>query len=260
MCQERFWRRRGPIEEKRREEKRSPKVVSAPVRLKVSYKSPQSLMGELTRSVGRGGVRVESRKPLPVGTSFVFELRSAGVKDPVEITGTVASVSESAPGKWVLHIRYEQPRNREGLDAVIGRILEEGHPDSKRRDPRVPLRVRAVDEHTQAPGFRLRDISKGGVGIDVEGSALPSYIHLGCPFGLQMKLTQGVLSVEGEVIWTMSSQQEGFPPRLGVQFSKPNADMQRLLEELLALKAMPSPPWIARLRFGEETRAAPAGT
>ena len=226
--------------------------MSAPVRLKVSYKSPEALMGELTRSVGRGGVRVESRRALPVGTKFVFELKSAGVKDPVEVQGTVASVSESAPGRWVLHIRYEQPRSREGLDAVIGRIFEGARADVKRRHARVPLQVRAVEDKPHAPVFRLRDISRGGVGIDLEGSALPSYIQVGTAFMMQMKLTGGTLSVKGEVAWAVTSKQEAFPARVGVRFTQLTADMQRLLEELLALRAMPSPPWIARLRFGAE--------
>lgn len=59
-----------------------------PVRLKVAYKTPESLLGELTKSVGRGGVRIETKKSLPVGTKFVFELRSPGVRDAVEVSGT----------------------------------------------------------------------------------------------------------------------------------------------------------------------------
>lgn len=226
--------------------------MSAPVRLKVSYKSPEALMGELTRSVGRGGVRVESRRALPVGTKFIFELKSAGVRDPVEVQGTVASISESAPGRWVLHIRYEQPRNREGLDAVIGRIFEGARADVKRRHARVPLQVRAVEDKPHAPVFRLRDISRGGVGIDVEGDALPAYIEVGSAFMLQMKLTEGTLAVKGEVAWAVTSKQDGFPPRVGIKFTQVTPDMRRLLEELLALRAMPSPPWIARLRFGAD--------
>jgi Tfp pilus assembly protein PilZ len=193
-----------------------------------------------------------------VGTKFVFELKSVGVRDPVEVQGTVASVSESAPGKWVLHIRYEQPRSREGLDAVIGRIFEGARADLKRRHARVPLQVRAVEDKPHAPVFRLRDISRGGVGIDVEGNSLPAYIQVGTAFMLQMKLTEGTLAVGGEVAWAVTSKQDAFPPRVGVRFTHVSSDMRGLLEELLALRAMPSPPWIARLRFGPDASAKPA--
>ena len=47
--------------------------ASQVVRLKVTYKSPETLLGEFTRSVGKGAVVLESRKPLPPGTRFVFE-------------------------------------------------------------------------------------------------------------------------------------------------------------------------------------------
>ena len=46
------------------------------MRLKVSYKTPEALLSEFTRSVGRGGVTIESKKSLPVGTRFVFELHA----------------------------------------------------------------------------------------------------------------------------------------------------------------------------------------
>ena len=51
------------------------------MRLKVSYKTPEALLSEFTRSVGRGGVTIESKKSLPVGTRFVFELRAQGVRE-----------------------------------------------------------------------------------------------------------------------------------------------------------------------------------
>ena len=174
-----------------------------PVRLKVAYKSPESLLGELTKSVGRGGVRIESRKPLPVGTKFVFELRSPGVRDPVEVSGTVLAVAEPSPGKYVLHIRYEAPRTRLGLDGVIKRIFETSQFDKNRKAPRIPLHVRATENRPDAPTYRLRDISAGGVGIDVEADTLPRHIKVGVSFLIQMKLTTGLLSVPGNVVWAV---------------------------------------------------------
>ena len=46
------------------------------VRLSVTYKSPSALLSEFTRSVGKGGVSIASRKSVPVGTRFVFELKA----------------------------------------------------------------------------------------------------------------------------------------------------------------------------------------
>ena len=107
--------------------------AGGPIRLKVGYKTPETLLGELTKSVGRGGVRIEAKRTVPVGTKFVFELKSVGVKESVEVNGVVQTVTEPAPGRYVLHIRYEPPKNRQGLDAVLKRIFEATEADTRRR-------------------------------------------------------------------------------------------------------------------------------
>ena len=59
------------------------------VRLKVAYKTPEALLGEFTRSVGQGGVTLETRKSVPTGTRFVFEMHAKGVGKPLEVVGEV---------------------------------------------------------------------------------------------------------------------------------------------------------------------------
>ncbi len=222
-----------------------------PVRLKVAYKTPESLLGELTKSVGRGGVRIETKKSLPVGTKFVFELRSPGVRDAVEVSGTVMTVTEMAPGKFVLHIKYEPPRGRAGLDAVIKRIFETSQFDKNRKAPRIPLHVRATENKPDAPTYRLRDISAGGVGVDVEADTLPQHIRVGTAFLIQMKLTTGMLTVPGQVVWAVTTRSsDTLPPRVGVAFSGLKPAVAEMLNDLLTLKALPTPPWIARVTFG----------
>ena len=63
-----------------------------PVRLRVSYRSPTSLLQAFTRSVGKGGVSLPSRKALERGTRFVFELVAPDVLEAVEVTGEVVEV------------------------------------------------------------------------------------------------------------------------------------------------------------------------
>jgi hypothetical protein len=222
----------------------------APVRLKVAYKNPEALLGELTRSVGRGGVRIESHRALEVGTRFIFELKAIDLHQPVEVQGTVMSVSDSGKGTYVLHIRYEPPTNRQGLDALLSRIFNVAKADAKRKHARIPLQVRAVGETPESPTFRLRDISKGGVGIDIESETMPNQIAVGTPFLMLMRLTSGQLALHGEVVWVVSSKSDGLPLRAGVAFGTLAPKMLGLLDELLALKALSPPPWIARVVFG----------
>lgn len=230
--------------------------MAAPVRLKVTYKTPESLLGELTKSVGRGGVRIESKKALPVGTEFVFELNSPGVAAPVEIAGRVLSVGEIAAGRYALMIRYEPPKDRQGLDAVLRRIFETAKFDRKRAAPRIPVHVRATENRPNAPTYRLRDISKGGVGVDVEAEKLPSHLKVGAAFLLQMKLTSGQLSLPGEIVWAVTTRSGTVPPSVGVRFGKLPPKTEAMLDDLLTLKALPTPPWIARVFFGPDAAAA----
>lgn len=226
------------------------------VRLRVGYKSPEALLAELTRSVGRGGVRIESKKSLPVGTRFVFELKSEGVRESVEVLGTVVSVTESAPGRFVLHIRYEPPASRAGIDLMLESIVSAGHFDARRKHPRIPLHVRAVDDRQDSATFRLRDISEGGVGIDVDGDTMPKHVRPGVPFLLKLKLSTGPLVVGGEVVWTQATKRDGEPLRLGVAFGHLPPEVAQRLDDLLHLRDLPAPPWIARLTFGAEALAA----
>lgn len=220
------------------------------VRLKVAYKSPESLMGELTRSVGRGGVRVDSKKALPVGTKFIFELSSPGIAEAVEVQGLVTAVNETEPGHFVLHIRYEPPAERRGIDGVIKRIFETSPFDKHRKSPRLPLHVRATEARANPYTYRVRDISMGGVGLDIDAPAVPPHITVGAPFHLHVKLQQGPLHLPGKVAWVMApSMLDALPPQLGVNFVDLTAQSQTLLKDLLALKALPAPPWIARVTF-----------
>jgi hypothetical protein len=141
---------------------------------------------------------------------------------------------------------------------MLRSIVGAGQADAKRKHPRIPLHVRAVEDHQDSAVFRLRDISRGGVGIDVDGEAMPTHVRPGVPFLMQMKLSTAPLVVTGQVVWTQTQRVEGAPLRLGVAFTPLAPEHAGHLEDLLQLRALPSPPWIARLVFGAEALAKTA--
>ena len=111
--------------------------------------------------------------------------------------------------------------------------------------------MRATEDRPDSPTYRLRDISSGGVGIDVEADTLPRHIKVGTAFLIQMKLTTGMLSAPGQVVWAVSTRaSDTMPPRVGVVFGALAPKVAELLNDLLTLKALPTPPWIARVSFG----------
>ncbi|MRI90149.1 pilus assembly protein PilZ [Aggregicoccus sp. 17bor-14] len=223
------------------------------VRLKVSYKSPAALLGEFTRSVGQGVVALETQKDVGVGTRFVFELHASGVEAPVEVLGEVVQVAVQPSGRRLLTVRYDAGGDRAGLDAVLQRIFDTHEHEKMRRFPRIPLNLRATEDAPFSPAFLVRDISRGGLGLEVEAPALPRSVRVGTPFLLEMSMSLGQLPLHGEVVWTTSTQTDRTPalaPGFGVQFGKLRLDIAERLEQLLALSALPPAPWRARVSFG----------
>jgi hypothetical protein len=227
-----------------------------PVRLKVQYKSAHKLLNEFTRSVGRGGVSLESQRPLPVGTHFIFELVTPGVEKPVEVHGHVVAVTP-AGGKHLLHIRYDAGSNRDGLDGVLEQIFHAQRYETKRKHPRVPLNVRANDGTAASAVYVIRDVSRGGLGIELETGKIPNGAKLGAPFLVEMTLIVGVLQLYGEVVWVKESPEEArwIKPGFGAAFGKLRPETVTHLERILELEQLPPPPWSATLFFGMDAVA-----
>ncbi|MBU8899237.1 PilZ domain-containing protein [Corallococcus sp. M34] len=223
------------------------------VRLKVAYKTPQSLVGEYTRSMSRGGVTLETRRGLPLGTLFTFEMHVGGVPRPVEVLGEVVQVERMGDSRFRLTVRYDAGHERGGLDAVLQHIFAQEDATGLRRFPRLPLHVRALDDRPQSPGFVVRDISRGGVGLEVEAPALPRMVQIGAPFLLELEMREGPLMLHGEVVWTSTVPRQGsdaVTPGFGATFGRLRPEMLARLEALMALEALPPAPWQARVSFG----------
>jgi hypothetical protein len=221
----------------------------------VTYKSPRTLLSEFTRSVGRGAVTIESRKTVPLGTEFVFELFADGVDQPVEVFGKVLRVTPALHGKHLLHIRYDPATDRKGLDTLIQRIFEAHRHEKVRKHARIPLNLRGTENAPYSPQYVVRDISLGGVGVEIEAEKLPPHIQIGQPFLLDVTLSIGTLALYGEVLWTFSPPVERaklLNPAFGVQFGKLRPETVERLEEIIRLKGLPPPPWKVRLTFGME--------
>jgi hypothetical protein len=144
--------------------------------------------------------------------------------------------------------------DRVALDAVLQRIFAAEN-EKLRKYPRIPLNVRAIEATPFSPAFYVRDISRGGVGMEVDAQTLPAMVKLGTPFLLEMELAPGPLLLPGEVVWTSTAFRAHSPvtPVFGVSFRQnlPPDTAQRL-EALLGLDALPPGPWWARVSFGQE--------
>jgi hypothetical protein len=225
----------------------------APVRFKVNYSSPQALLAEFTRSVGRGVVTLQSLKAVPVGTQFVFELFASGLKEPVLVRGEVVRVTGGTRGRHLLHISYLAGTDRRGLNQVLRTIIEAHRYESVRKHPRVPLFVAATEDAPYSPSYVLRDISCGGLGVEVEAAEVPSCLKVGAPFCCEVSLSTGMLSLHGKIVWVFTPPPERaalLNPAFGVKFGRLDDHTMNRLASLVTLNTLPAAPWKARLRFG----------
>ncbi|HEX4621461.1 MAG TPA: TIGR02266 family protein, partial [Myxococcaceae bacterium] len=61
----------------------------APIELKVDYKKMNSFFADYTKNISKGGTFIKTKKPLPVGTRFLFKLSVPKREAPFELLGEV---------------------------------------------------------------------------------------------------------------------------------------------------------------------------
>jgi type IV pilus assembly protein PilZ len=85
----------------------------APIELKVEYKKLNTFFADYTKNICKGGTFIKTKRPLEVGTEFVFKLCVPRLGDPLAIRGQV---------KWVVRDGEEPPPDADGNghDAGMG--------------------------------------------------------------------------------------------------------------------------------------------
>lgn len=66
----------------------------AAIELKVEYKRLNTFFADYTKNISKGGTFIKTKRPLAVGTEFLFKLLVPSLVAPLELRGRV---------KWVVH-------------------------------------------------------------------------------------------------------------------------------------------------------------
>ncbi len=109
----------------------SPRV---PIELKVEYKKLNTFFADYTKNICKGGTFIRTKKPLDVGTVFVFQLTVPKFKEPIAIRGEVKWIKregeKSPPGVPDDHeagmgIRfiYDTPDERERVEGTVEKMM-----------------------------------------------------------------------------------------------------------------------------------------
>lgn len=93
----------------------------------VAYKSVGSFLSDWATNISHGGLFINTRKPLPVGTTVRILIQLPGASFPCELAGRVTRVAEfdnhanMVPGMGIEFTGLEDGRRRE-IDAFVERL------------------------------------------------------------------------------------------------------------------------------------------
>ncbi len=96
----------------------------APIELKVDYKKLSSFFADYTKNISKGGTFIKTKKPLPIGTRFLFKLTVPQREAPFELLGEVvwSKGDVEEPGMGIRFI-YNDERQRAEFEGVVERLM-----------------------------------------------------------------------------------------------------------------------------------------
>jgi type IV pilus assembly protein PilZ len=109
----------------------SPRV---PIELKVEYKKLNTFFADYTKNICKGGTFIRTKKPLEVGTVFVFQLSVPKLKETIAIRGEVKWIKREGepsppgvppdhdPGMGIRFI-YASPDERAQLEGAVEKMM-----------------------------------------------------------------------------------------------------------------------------------------
>lgn len=100
-----------------------------PIELKVEYKRLNTLFADYTRNISKGGTFIRTKKPLKIGTEFLFALSAPQMSEPIRILGRVqwitdeASATEERPAGMGIRFVYADDDERARVEGTVERLM-----------------------------------------------------------------------------------------------------------------------------------------
>ncbi len=96
----------------------------APIELKVDYKKLNSFFADYTKNISKGGTFIKTKKPLPIGTRFLFKLSVPQRSSPFELTGEVvwSTPEGEEPGMGIRFV-YTTDTQRSDFEGVVEALM-----------------------------------------------------------------------------------------------------------------------------------------
>lgn len=98
----------------------------APIELKVDYKKLNSFFADYTKNISKGGTFIKTKKPLPIGTRFLFKLTVPQREAAFELLGEVvwSNAEGDEPGMGIRFI-YSDEAQRDAFEEVVEALMSD---------------------------------------------------------------------------------------------------------------------------------------
>jgi type IV pilus assembly protein PilZ len=95
-----------------------------PIELKVDYKKMNSFFADYTKNISKGGTFIKTKKPLAIGTQFLFKLTVPRREAPFELLGEVvwARSEGDEPGMGIRFV-YADDSQRKDFEGIVERMM-----------------------------------------------------------------------------------------------------------------------------------------
>src|SRR3954454_18568218 len=100
--------------------------VRAPIELKVDYKKMNSFFADYTKNISKGGTFIKTKKPLAVGTRFLFRLTVPRRAESFDLLGEVAwsRLEGEEPGMGIRFI-YSDDSQRKTFEHAVEQLMSD---------------------------------------------------------------------------------------------------------------------------------------
>lgn len=200
-------------------DRRQPRL---PARLKVAWRGLPARFDTQTIDLSAGGLALETSRPLPLGIRFGMVLSIEGVDLPaVEVLAEVVNVRHKL-GRYFVGVRFcDLDPADDSLARLVEALITTPEDQSRRRHPRVRVRVPAREMREDSPDWQLEELSLAGLRIERLGGATRKDLEPGAPVTIEVKFPDTAVTLACSVIWMVNGADGGGPRVLGLAFEPP---------------------------------------
>jgi len=139
----------------------------APIELRVEYQRLNTFFADYTKNICKGGTFIKTKKPLEVGTEFLFKLMVPHLPEPITLRGDVrwtlregeeppdGIAADHEPGMGIRFI-YNDPTERMLVERTVEKLMV---------DSLGQLLYSKLMEQSRAEGGGVRGSDGGGEGV-----------------------------------------------------------------------------------------------